>query len=104
MTSKPFIMWVLDALGGTWTQVKNALTPWRKQRASHHWGAKSRHCAGAAERTFLLESNRFELQWIVDFKFPLAHLKTLSLIPLLQVICCPSAAEEQSRKGQLFSR
>lgn len=28
-------------------------------------GAKS-NTAGAAERTFLLESNRFELQWIAN--------------------------------------
>lgn len=80
------------------------LTPLGKAKGFISSFSSLRHGSGAAGRTFLLESNRFELQWIVDWEFPLAHLKISSLIPLLQIICCACAAEKQSGKGQPFIR
>lgn len=77
MTSKPSIMWVLNALGRSWAQAEPHLHSWgvAVDGTDPHGeskglvlitGSKVRHCAGAAERTFLLESNRFKLQWIAN--------------------------------------
>lgn len=80
------------------------LTPMGKAKGdSHHWRAKSDTVLVLLKGLFCLKATGLKLQWVVDYEFPLARLKVLS-IPLLQIICCPFAAEKQSRKGQLFIR
>lgn len=82
MTSKPFIMWGLNALGRSWAQAEPhlGLTPMGKAKGFFSsLGSQIRPCAGAAERTFLLESSSFETAVDGGLGIPSGSLKNLVL-------------------------
>lgn len=97
ITSKPSIMWGLNSLGRVWAPFAELSCScpwdWPPRAASHHWGAKPDTLL-MLKGLFCLKATGLELQWSVGYEFPMAHLKILSLILLLQITCCPFAAEK----------
>lgn len=113
MTSKPSIMWVLNALGRSWAQAEPHLhsqgvavdgtdPPMGKAKGLFSsLGAKSDTVLVLLKGLFCLKATGLNCSGL---QIPSGSLKILSLIPALQIICCPFAAEKQTGKGQLFIR